>query len=415
MDLLKILDGPDLWNLLSGNFMEVLSKYLMAAAIPVLIIALINCFFGHKAFRILVGIAGIILGGGIGVGAVTGISLFMSSKMPSVGMMIISAIVGAVVIGFASFKLYKAGAFFMGFVTGVILGVVAMKMINQDEYVIAGVIGGLLMGLLAIDLYRHVVILLTAINGGIVSAACLSVLLSQDDPSFILKVGIFFSVAGVIAQYIQLYMARKNAAEEDEEEEDEYEEDRREKKKKRAANKKESKKDSQKKKEKISAKQRKNSKKKSDKKKYDKKKYNYEDDFFLVAIFTSIAQQVKDFIVEKTGMAEYDEYDEEEGDYDEEREDEEEEDYENEIDEKTEKQVRKPDYIIREEEELPKVSSVPKIVPEVRQRAEEITVPVFDLDDIGHKLEEKLEHSIEEEKDKELEDLIIKEAYRNLK
>lgn len=467
MDLLKIFDLSDITNILAGEYMTVLSKYLLPAAIPVLIIALINCFLGYKVFKTLVGVVGLLVGAGLGVGIVSGVYTITLNKMPGALIMVIAAIVGAAVIGFSSYKLYKGGAFCMGFVTGMILGVVIMKIMNKDEYIIAGVIGGLLMGLLAIDLYRHVVILLTSINGGFVSAACLAIILSKDDPTFILKFGIALSVIGILVQYILLYMGKKNAkpeGEEDDEEEEEFIPE--QKRNKKQIEPKKEKKTNKAPAKKAKVKEKRNSQKqKQKKKKQEKKNYNFESDFFLVEIFSNIAQSVKDFVVDKFDLdtIEDDDFDEDEDIFEED--DSIEEDNLFEVDDSNEnddaftdieshqKEERKvydfdvKKYSLKEkakenviENEKWKETAVkmqtkqptPVQMPEQRIiNEEEITkqnktlnsiqrAPVqtnnesFDLDDIALKLEKELDHSLEVEEDRELEDLIIKELYRNL-
>jgi Domain of unknown function (DUF4203) len=419
MDLLKLFDIADITNILSGNFMDVISKYLMVAAIPVLIIALVNCFLGHKVFKILVGLAGVLIGGMLGVLVAMGVSMLTTKHLPSVSLLLIAAVIGAIIIGLGSFKLYKGGAFCMGFITGMILGMVIMKLMNKDEYIIAGVIGGLLMGLLAIDLYRHVVILLTSINGGIVSAACLFVILDKEDPLFILNVGIVLSVLGIVVQYILLFVSRKNAADDDNEEEEDKIEEKKSKKRLAAKN--------DKKTNKKIAKKDKNKGKRSDKhkksKKYTKKKYNYQAEFFLVEIISNIAQSIKDFVVDKFGLDDEDEKEEdEEDDFYEDQEEllEGEDDIDGIKNEMKKDEMKspstkgvKPHVVIQEENVTQKTSEI-KSDYELMKKVEEVNIPMFDLEDIEHKLEEELEHNLVVDKEQELEDLIIRETYRNL-
>lgn len=427
MELLKIFDLSDITNILSGQYMEVLSKYLLPAAIPILIIALVNCFLGHKVFKILIGMAGVIIGGLLGVGIVSGIYTLSFNKLPSAGVMMLAAGIGAVIIGFFSYKLYKGGAFCMGFITGVILGIAIMKWMNKDEYIIAGVIGGLLMGLLAIDLYRHVVILLTGTNGGFVSAACLAIILKKEDPLFILKIGIVLSLVGIIVQYILLYVSRKNAEDDEEEEVNIKEERQNSKKKETKIEKKEDKKITKKRKDKRNA-------SKHKKKQQEKKGYDYEAEFFLIEIISTIAQKIKDFVVDKFDLEE-DEDAFEEQEYEDEDEIEEELDEEDleEVDDKKEDvkeyaelknyQLRKDKLdksVLNNTTSYSQIQKEDFIIEDILDKHQSVEIPneeeedVFDLEDLTQKLEEELNHSLEIEKDKELEDLIIKEAYKNL-
>lgn len=411
MELLKIFDLSDITNILSGQYMDVLSKYLLPAAIPMLIIALVNCFLGHKVFKVLIGMAGLLVGGILGGGIVIGFFTLTSNKMPSVFAIVIACTIGAVLLGISSYKLYKGGAFCMGFITGMILGIAIMKWMNQDEYLIAGVIGGLLMGLLAIDLYRHVVILLTSTNGGFVSAACLAILLKKEDPLFILKVGIALSLVGIIVQYILLYASRKNAEDNEEEEVNIKEEKRNQKNKETKIEKKENKKLSGNKKKKE-----KRNKQKSKKKKQEKRKYDYEAEFFLVEIISSVAQKIKDFVVDKFGLEE----DEEEDLYDDELENANDNDDLNwsGIEEIELEDLEKEDTFTLNNSRYKQIEEDDSMIEEINKHQLEIAneeeETIFDLKDLSHKLEEELEHSLEADKEKELEDLIIKEAYKNL-
>lgn len=411
MELLKIFDLSDITNILSGQYMDVLSKYLLPAAIPMLIIALVNCFLGHKVFKVLIGMAGLLVGGILGGGIVIGFFTLTSNKMPSVFAIVIACTIGAVLLGISSYKLYKGGAFCMGFITGMILGIAIMKWMNQDEYLIAGVIGGLLMGLLAIDLYRHVVILLTSTNGGFVSAACLAILLKKEDPLFILKVGIALSLVGIIVQYILLYASRKNAEDNEEEEVNIKEEKRNQKNKETKIEKKENKKLSGNKKKKE-----KRNKQKSKKKKQEKRKYDYEAEFFLVEIISSVAQKIKDFVVDKFGLEE----DEEEDLYDDELENANDNDDLNwsGIEEIELEDLEKEDTFTLNNSRYKQIEEDDSMIEEINKHQLEIAneeeETIFDLEDLSHKLEEELEHSLEADKEKELEDLIIKEAYKNL-
>jgi hypothetical protein len=49
-----------------------------------------------------------------------------------------------------------------------------------------------------------------------------------------------------------------------------------------------------------------------------------------------------------------------------------------------------------------------------RNMAENVNIPIFDIDDIGQKLEAELNNNLIIQNDKELEELIINETIRNL-
>ncbi|PXV95478.1 uncharacterized protein DUF4203 [Lachnotalea glycerini] len=431
MDLIKLLNISDIMDLLSGNYMEILSKYFTIIAIPIFIAAMINCFFGHRIFKILVGLAGLFIGALLGAGIYIGITVMLRKSMPGIAMIAFTSVMGAIVLGFLSFKLYKAGAFCMGFITGMTLGIVIMKLIGKDEYVIAGVIGGLLMGLLAIDLYKHVVIILTSVNGGLVGAACLAVILNNDDPVFILKLGAGFCAAGIIFQYVTLLLHKRKKADNDEQEDEKVNAAEDEKSEKHdAEKKKETKKQSSKKEIKKT-----NTKKKI-KKSAKNKKSSDKSDFFLVEIISYAAQKVKDFIMNRVssdGLDREDEY--ESMDY-------EEEDYgEEEYEEKDyEEENAQEEDIVKSEENKKKISmeyensrhsienkNVIIMENEISSNnwqgnenmvryneAEDISIPEFNFDEISKGLEKELNHRIKEDEEEELTKMIIKETIKNI-
>jgi hypothetical protein len=490
MEVLKILNTSDAVNLLSGNYMEIISKYLAVAAMPILVIALINCFFGQKLFKILVGLAGIFIGAGLGAGICIGFNLLVKKDMPSVSMIIISIILGVIMLGFISFKLYKAGAFCMGFISGVILGIAIMKLMNKDDYLIAAVIGGLLMGLLAIDLYKHMVIILTSVNGGLIAAACIAIITKNDDPLFMLKLGLGLAIGGIVFQYILTLFGKKKEIDDEEEEDEDEDED--EKQQKRRKTDKRIAKSKQKKYAKNRAKQDEKKAKNKSSRKADnnankkesavKKKENDGAGFFLIDIIIEVAQGIKDRvnsylnaddIADDEEDEEYDDADEYEEDeeYDDtdEYEDEEIDDYDEddeEIDyiededknyedkryedkkyqdknynqmehdivykvkdsEKLEEDLRYPNKrsyydnnfslkdnkIVIKENEDANASYQDMEQKLTRELTENINIPLFDVDEIGAKLEEELENNLKNQDNDELEDLIIKQTIKDI-
>ncbi len=433
MDMIKMFDMSKIVSLLSGNYSEVFSKYFIAAAIPILIIAMLNCFLGHKIFKVFVGISGIIIGAGAGTGICIGINMFMKKGMPGFGLIGISMILGALVLGLASFKFYQAGAFGMGLVSGMILGVVIMKILNKDEYVIAAVIGGLLMGLLAIDLYKHMVILLTSVNGALISATCIAIITKNENPAYILKLGAGLAIAGIIVQYIVSLFGKKKS---NEEEENNIEQKTRKSEKRLAKTR--GKKSSKHHARIADKKSEKRVEKKQSKKATRHKKNNNSSGLFLVDIISNIAQFIKDKIVNYLNaedVEEDEEVEDEEIEVEDEDEDEEIEDkkiQDKKIqDKKLNVQVKlniQEDIKIQDKKiENEKLNAQVKLNMQEnlfsnmniekdfeRNIIENVNIPIFDIDEIGHKLEEELDNNIKSQEDEELEDLIIKQTIRNI-
>lgn len=197
MDIFKILELGSEYSQLFGK----ITKYITIAAIPVLIVGIINCFLGYKLFRNMVAVIGAIV---ISILLSAGYVAFKAwrGSESSFFIMIALAVMGIVIGGFVAYKLYLAGAFCMGFVTGMTGGVIVMRVVDQNSIMIGGVIAGLLMGLLAVDLYKHAIIVMTSINGSMLIAISMAVLLKKADPSFVLKTAIIMAFIGIIVQYI---------------------------------------------------------------------------------------------------------------------------------------------------------------------------------------------------------------------
>lgn len=197
MDIFKILELGSEYSQLFGK----ITKYITIAAIPVLIVGIINCFLGYKLFRKMVAIIGAIA---ISLLLSAGYAAFKTwrGSESSFFIMIALAVIGIVIGGFVAYKLYLAGAFCMGFVTGMTGGAIVMRVVDQNSIMIGGVIAGLLMGLLAVDLYKHAIIVMTSINGSMLIAISMAVLLKKADPSFVLKTAIIMAFIGIIVQYI---------------------------------------------------------------------------------------------------------------------------------------------------------------------------------------------------------------------
>lgn len=197
MDIFKILELGSEYSQLFGK----ITKYITIAAIPVLIVGIINCFLGYKLFRKMVAVIGAIV---ISILLSAGYVAFKAwrGSESSFFIMIALAVMGIVIGGFVAYKLYLAGAFCMGFVTGMTGGVIVMRVVDQNSIIIGGVIAGLLMGLLAVDLYKHAIIVMTSINGSMLIAISMAVLLKKADPSFVLKTAIIMAFIGIIVQYI---------------------------------------------------------------------------------------------------------------------------------------------------------------------------------------------------------------------
>lgn len=198
MDINKILELFSFFSTFSTSMLqEELLKILTALALPMLALAIINCFFGYRLFRIIVAISGAMIGAASGV--------MLGLKLQSTSWLIMAVIICVAAGGFAGYKLYMAGAFVMGFFSGMMVGAMAMVVLKKDAVLVVAVLAGLILGLLAVDLYKYVLVALTSINGGMLMGICILILMKKDNPKLMLMFGAVFTIIGMIVQYAYVF------------------------------------------------------------------------------------------------------------------------------------------------------------------------------------------------------------------
>lgn len=192
-------------------------------AFVVLILGLVNCFFGYKIFRILNAIKGFLVGGaigsliGLGLGGLVGVHLIGSAQsineLISEGAasiilgMIIGFLGGGILGALLANVLVVVIVFLQSFVVGVLAGaVLAVVAGAYNSIVTYAVLLGLLLAVASCILFKYMIIIQTALEGSIICGLALTfdILVARDVNEIFIIVpvicAIALCVAGIVVQ-----------------------------------------------------------------------------------------------------------------------------------------------------------------------------------------------------------------------
>lgn len=123
-----------------------------------ILVGLVQCFWGYRLFRIVIGIVG------FAIGAVLGWALGLSFIGEQWGA-ILGAILGGVIGAALLSALYFLGVFVMGGLLGAMLGASVMGVLGLDQIPLVLLILGIIGGIIALIFQRAMIILATAFSG----------------------------------------------------------------------------------------------------------------------------------------------------------------------------------------------------------------------------------------------------------
>jgi hypothetical protein len=191
---------------------EMFEYYMTAAAA----LGLIECFFGYRILRFLLGVIGFIIGAVI-AGSL-GFELSDGSELISIA----AAIAGGCVGAYLMYLLYIAGVFVIGAALGFMVVSFIFGLMNENPVtwiVIASSVAG---GILAVIFQRPMIVIATSFGGSYAAVTSISYLLMRNfnplEPGFLNTLGenqlyrmaiIWFAlgVFGFVVQYMMLYRA----------------------------------------------------------------------------------------------------------------------------------------------------------------------------------------------------------------
>jgi hypothetical protein len=162
---------------------EMYDYYIMTAAA----IGLIECFFGYKILRFLLGVLGFIAGAVI-FGSL-GYELSGGSELISIAAGLAGGLTGA----FITYTLYIVGVFAIGAALGFMTASYVFGIMNTDPMPIVLIAAAALGGILAAVLQKPMLILATAFGGAYAAVAGITYLISKNfdplDPEFLNTLG----------------------------------------------------------------------------------------------------------------------------------------------------------------------------------------------------------------------------------
>ena len=178
----------------------------------VLVFGAINCILGYRLLRFWMMIFGFLMGAGAGLFGVYEAGI--SSKAAYGAAMLIAGVILAVI----SFAIFKAGIFIIGAGIGLTVTIYVIHPTTSFTFFLC-LLTGVGLGLLALRYEREVIIVGTSILGGILSGFATAKLTNMDEIPF----GIIFSIGfALVGMLIQFAINRLKYEEEEAEEEEEH-------------------------------------------------------------------------------------------------------------------------------------------------------------------------------------------------
>jgi hypothetical protein len=181
-------------------------RQLAVATLGFLVLfGILNCFFGQRVFRVLLGIIGFMAGAAL-LGAV-GYDLFKGQLI----LVLLAAVVGGLLGALVLVVLYLAGVFVVGAQLGYLVGAAAYSAAGWKVHPAVLLIPAVLAGVLAVVLQKFIIVLATSFAGAwIVLVSAFALLegvpvlnLARDPLAFGSIVFICWLVLGVLGVFIQ--------------------------------------------------------------------------------------------------------------------------------------------------------------------------------------------------------------------
>lgn len=154
---------------MAENWLNVVSGAAVLAAVLSIALGLLNCFFGYRIFKVLLGIYG------FGLGMVVGFLVADTVAQGRVPWPVVGAVVGGVVGATLLVLLYFLGVFVVGAVAGALLANLVGTALGIPMPDLVILIVAAVVGIIALVLQRAAIILATAFSGawGVVGGTAL--------------------------------------------------------------------------------------------------------------------------------------------------------------------------------------------------------------------------------------------------
>lgn len=129
-----------------------------AFAISLIASGVLACFFGHRLFRIVVGVSGFVAGASLAWALLTGTGYGQ-------GVVIAGALLGAVLGAVAMFSLFYVGVFLFGCALGLLMALVVLSAVGSELNVLVACIFALVSGLVTLVFRKVLIVVSTALTG----------------------------------------------------------------------------------------------------------------------------------------------------------------------------------------------------------------------------------------------------------
>lgn len=175
---------------------------------------LLNCFFGYRVFRVLLGVYGLILG------VLVGAALAADVTGGEMVWVIVGAVVGGLVGAALFVLLYFVAVFVVGAAGGVSLATLLGGALGVDVHPVVVLIVAVVVGIIAVIVQRAILILATALTGAWLAVSGTAALITGTEPAFtgvfqravegeagsyslvVLAAWLVLSIAGATVQFI---------------------------------------------------------------------------------------------------------------------------------------------------------------------------------------------------------------------
>ena len=165
---------------IKGNMYD----YYITAAV---VVGLIECFFGYRILRFLLGVLGFI------AGAIVAGSLAYELSNGSDLISIVAGIAGGLIGAFIMYTLYIVGLFAIGAALGFMISSYVFVILNKDPIMYMQITAAAVVGMLAAVFRKPVLILATAYGGSYAAVTGVSYLILKNfdplDPNFLSSLG----------------------------------------------------------------------------------------------------------------------------------------------------------------------------------------------------------------------------------
>lgn len=154
-----------------------------------IIFGMMECYFGYRLFKIVMGITGFFVG--VGIGGTIGVAIISNSGGGG-GVVILLALIGGILGALIAVKVYFLGVFLFG------LGIGILITLALQSSMPIGIVVGIIFGVLLVIFDRLLIIIATSISGGILLGKGIEMLFNSCELNIPFAVKLLISFACIV-------------------------------------------------------------------------------------------------------------------------------------------------------------------------------------------------------------------------